>query len=792
MQSHINKFKSHLIPLCALLFCAVPSIAQTTFNATFHCTNFVSLPASINRVVLTPLKPFVDYTNVILVDTPIVSQTDTNGNVTFSNLISGYSYLFELDASFKTVYRTNGFPSGLTGNVNAEPYIGLWLPGQTLFAYISTNQISTITLAAGTNIVVTTNGSTFTISVSNSASGSGGITNLDGMTNVWQLFSVGTSGSDFNLSTNSGTNHVWNLPTASAIVRGALSSSDWSTFNNKLATNGNGGGLIGFTSSQIPGLSATNINSGTISVSRLPASVLPSANTLVLRDVLGNIISNVFVQNFLQPTNTYTSTASISAVVNSHSFTSTTHTFSGWHAGWQFTTIPDNQQYWVTRVITDNSVYAYSINMGGNSAYTNVAALISPAAEYASDNNGVKDAFSIGGDGAVMISGENGFGNSASLYFANDEDTVSLVVANPGNTTSHRFSVETKIGEPFTVYLSAPNESVFVNNVGALDVNNGITNKNGAVSFPGSNTFTGGINSSTQNTFSGGNVFSGTNLFSGPSNTFSSPAYFTGGLTATAMTNLNGFLLKTNSSFVADAFGTTNGNARFMALTNGDVGIVTSPVGGTTSNFTAVFGANGTSTLNGNVNIKANSLLTMSGTSSAIDVGTIELGENTTLSSTMLIVKSTATASSDGTGITFGRPDLGPWIRVYATNLIFTAAGGAGLSQIAMGGLGIGTTNNAGNGNLLASGTGTFTNGVGSLATDAPIIIQATGISNASTTKNWVAYVTCTATTFTNFNNAGTAVLTNTTATFNNQLFILQPGGSIKAAAGLSGVIIPF
>lgn len=210
-------------------------------------------------------------------------------------------------------------------------------------------------------------------------------------------------------------------------------------------------------------------------------------NTTLINPTIngGKLNSNTFVQSFIQPTNTYTSTASISSAVNSHIFTSTTHTFLGWHAGWQFTTIPDNQQYWVTRVITDNSVYAYSINMGGNSAYTNVAALISPDAEYVSDNNGVKDAFSIGGDGSVMISGENDFANSGALYFVNDEDTVSLVVANPGNTTSHRFSVETKIGEPFTVFLSAPNESVFVNNIGALDVNNGITNKNGNVQLLG-------------------------------------------------------------------------------------------------------------------------------------------------------------------------------------------------------------------------------------------------------------------------------------------------------------------
>lgn len=150
-----------LILLCV---CAVSSIAQTTFNAVFHCTNFVSQPSAINKVTLTPLAPFVDFTNATLDDSPIVSQTDSNGIVTFSNLFSGYSYIFELDASYKTVLRTNGFPSGLTGTVSAEPYFGVWLPGMAIFAYISTNQIPVLT--AGTGVIISTNGNNYTIIVS--------------------------------------------------------------------------------------------------------------------------------------------------------------------------------------------------------------------------------------------------------------------------------------------------------------------------------------------------------------------------------------------------------------------------------------------------------------------------------------------------------------------------------------------------------------------------------------------------------------------------------------------------
>jgi len=59
-----------------------------------------------------------------------------------------------------------------------------------------------------------------------------GITALNSLTGSVQTLVTGTSGSDFGIS-SSGTIHTFNLPTASATKRGALSSTDWSTFNGK-------------------------------------------------------------------------------------------------------------------------------------------------------------------------------------------------------------------------------------------------------------------------------------------------------------------------------------------------------------------------------------------------------------------------------------------------------------------------------------------------------------------------------------------------------------------------------
>jgi len=59
-----------------------------------------------------------------------------------------------------------------------------------------------------------------------------GITTLNTLVALTQTFAVGTSGTDFAINSAIST-HTFNLPTASALNRGALSSADWATFNSK-------------------------------------------------------------------------------------------------------------------------------------------------------------------------------------------------------------------------------------------------------------------------------------------------------------------------------------------------------------------------------------------------------------------------------------------------------------------------------------------------------------------------------------------------------------------------------
>jgi len=88
--------------------------------------------------------------------------------------------------------------------------------------------------------ITNTNGKTVTLYTQNGYVGevhttfTTGIGAINGLTAPAQYLVTGTSGTDFNINSVTAT-HTFNLPTASATNRGALSSADWTTFNNKIS-----------------------------------------------------------------------------------------------------------------------------------------------------------------------------------------------------------------------------------------------------------------------------------------------------------------------------------------------------------------------------------------------------------------------------------------------------------------------------------------------------------------------------------------------------------------------------
>ena len=115
-----------------------------------------------------------------------------------------------------------------------------------------------------------------------------GITSINSDTTAAQTLTVGTTGTDFAIVDNGTGDHKFNLPTASGTNRGALSSADWTTFNNKQAAGSyltavtadsplsgsgtSGSHLVLSTSGTWSGNAATATNAAGLSATLVPAS----------------------------------------------------------------------------------------------------------------------------------------------------------------------------------------------------------------------------------------------------------------------------------------------------------------------------------------------------------------------------------------------------------------------------------------------------------------------------------------------------------------------------------------
>jgi len=104
-----------------------------------------------------------------------------------------------------------------------------------------------------------------------------GITAINSLTKSVQRLVTGTSGTDFNIS-SSDSIHTFNLPTASATNRGALSSANWSTFNSKIGAGDTASMLTNYINSVNYGLSKS---SQTVSADTSKLSTLYQTNLKV-------------------------------------------------------------------------------------------------------------------------------------------------------------------------------------------------------------------------------------------------------------------------------------------------------------------------------------------------------------------------------------------------------------------------------------------------------------------------------------------------------------------------------
>jgi hypothetical protein len=183
------------------------------------------------------------------------SSSSSGGTPTF------YVELYKYDGTTFTL---------IASSVTSPEFIAF---GTTLTPYFSTLAVPTTTLALTDRLAVryyvTHSGRTITLHTENNhlcqiiTTFTTGLTALNGLTAQVQNFAVGTTGTDFNIASAVST-HTFNLPTASATNRGALSSADWALFTQAYNDKINSAAVIGTTTKT---LTLTQQDGGTITAS---------------------------------------------------------------------------------------------------------------------------------------------------------------------------------------------------------------------------------------------------------------------------------------------------------------------------------------------------------------------------------------------------------------------------------------------------------------------------------------------------------------------------------------------
>tara|TARA_R110000868_G_C10956550_1_gene768111 strand:- start:428 stop:1807 length:1380 start_codon:yes stop_codon:yes gene_type:complete len=135
------------------------------------------------------------------------------------------------------------------------------------FVWSTTDLAVYVAYLSGSGFAPTTASVVVTVTQQSGIMAGTGITAINLLTGAAQTLVTGTSGTDFAIN-SAGTAHTFNLPTASAVNRGALSSADWTTFNNK------GIGNVTSVAALTLGTSGTNLSSSVATGTTTPVITL--------------------------------------------------------------------------------------------------------------------------------------------------------------------------------------------------------------------------------------------------------------------------------------------------------------------------------------------------------------------------------------------------------------------------------------------------------------------------------------------------------------------------------------
>jgi hypothetical protein len=202
------------------------------------------------------------------------------------------------------LYKVNsGGTATLIASNSATPELIAF--GTSTTPYFSALAVPTTTLALTDRLAlryyVTHSGRTITLHTENNTlcqiitTFTTGLTALNGLTAQVQNFATGTSGTDFGISSSTST-HTFNLPTASATNRGALSSADWTTFNGKQNAL-NGTGFVKISGTTISYDNSTYLTTGTAASTYLPLA--GGTLTGTLNGTSANFTNNITIDRSL-------------------------------------------------------------------------------------------------------------------------------------------------------------------------------------------------------------------------------------------------------------------------------------------------------------------------------------------------------------------------------------------------------------------------------------------------------------------------------------------------------------
>ena len=259
-----------------------------------------------------------------------------------------------------------------------------------------------------------------------------GMTALNGLSGAVQTISTGTTGTDFNV-VSSGTDHKFNIPTASATNRGALSTTDWSTFNSKQPTLVSGTNIKTINSTSLLG-------SGDIAIS----SGLTVGTTAIASGTIGRVL-------FEGTGNVLQQSAGLSFTVASNQLTIGTSTYlrggtsyldsfaNGWglyNCGLQSTFYGNNKDIW--------NVNTLSIGSASASARLDVkaaGALSTDLAFRVRNSANTLDIIKVQGNNEVNVRhnlslGLYAAGSTRKLYMVRDAETFGIDLDWTGASTT--------------------------------------------------------------------------------------------------------------------------------------------------------------------------------------------------------------------------------------------------------------------------------------------------------------------------------------------------------------------